>query len=221
MMDRRGQGRTEQQRAGGGLAFWRDKSVDLAFPSRCPERRPMNPREKIPSIPPSVVPQIAQLPDLSLDALCALWRQCFGREAAPRQHPYLERHIAWKLQEMAFRQENPVLLEQNPQRIEALIGHARWCGDRGGNGPVPGTVLLREYQGVAYRVTVTCDGQFEYRGVVYRSLLRIAREIMGVQWSDPGTSVAGPAGIGGGRLAPGDRRSGRRGQSLREPDDPS
>jgi hypothetical protein len=44
--------------------------------------------------------------------------------------------------------------------------------------------LVREWRGRAHTVTVTEDG-FEYAGVNYPSLTKIAREITGAQWSGP------------------------------------
>ena len=47
---------------------------------------------------------------------------------------------------------------------------------------VTGTQVVREYQGVEYRVTVLEDG-FEYAGKPYRSLSAIARAITGTRWN--------------------------------------
>jgi hypothetical protein len=49
---------------------------------------------------------------------------------------------------------------------------------------VPGTLLVRHYQGERHTVTVLAEG-FEYRGKPYRSLTAITREIAGVQWNGP------------------------------------
>ena len=48
----------------------------------------------------------------------------------------------------------------------------------------PGTVLMREHQGLAYRVEVLAMG-FRWRGVTYKSLSEIARAITGVRWNGP------------------------------------
>lgn len=47
------------------------------------------------------------------------------------------------------------------------------------------TLLTREYRGVAYRVAVTADGQYEFEGRMFPSLSMIAREITGTRWSGP------------------------------------
>ena len=50
---------------------------------------------------------------------------------------------------------------------------------------LPGTILIREFDGIDYRVTVTIDGRFEMDGHKYGSLSAIARHITGTQWSGP------------------------------------
>ncbi|WP_431266831.1 DUF2924 domain-containing protein [Dankookia sp. P2] len=48
--------------------------------------------------------------------------------------------------------------------------------------PLPGTRLLREYDGVQHVVTVRAD-DFEYEGRPYRSLSAITRHITGTRWN--------------------------------------
>ncbi|MEG2000551.1 MAG: DUF2924 domain-containing protein [Evtepia sp.] len=48
---------------------------------------------------------------------------------------------------------------------------------------VPGTRLIREYQGQTYEVTIGPDGTFIFNGRTYKSLSGIAREITGVHWN--------------------------------------
>ena len=145
----------------------------------------MSKADKIPPTPPSVVAQITQLPNLPIDALRAIWRKLFQTDAPTNHRRFLERRIAYKLQEIAFRKENRNLLQNNQKRIQTLIRNGKPLKRNQDYCPIPGTVLIREYKGVEHRVTVTHDGQFEYQGCVYRSLSRIAREITGAQWSGP------------------------------------
>ena len=53
---------------------------------------------------------------------------------------------------------------------------------RGDDRPIAGTMLIREYQGVEYVVTVTRTG-YEYAGQPYNSLSAIARAITGTRWN--------------------------------------
>lgn len=47
-----------------------------------------------------------------------------------------------------------------------------------------GTVLLRQWKGQEYRVTVVEDG-FSFKGNTYNNLSSIAREITGTRWNGP------------------------------------
>jgi hypothetical protein len=139
----------------------------------------------VPPTPPSVVARIAGLPDLSIEEMRALWRELFGSDNPTPNRHFLERRIAYKLQEIEFRKVDPNLLERNKRRIKSLMetGKARKL-DRDIR-LVPGTVLTREYQGIEHRVSVAQDGQYEFEGRRYPSLSMIAREITGTRWSGP------------------------------------
>jgi len=139
----------------------------------------------VPPAPPSVVARIAGLPDLSIEEMRALWRELFGSDNPTPNRQFMERRIAYKLQEIEFRKVDPSLLERNKRRIKALVetGKARKL-DRDIR-LMPGTVLPREYQGIEHRVTVAQDGQYEFEGRRCPSLSMIAREITGTRWSGP------------------------------------
>jgi hypothetical protein len=47
-----------------------------------------------------------------------------------------------------------------------------------------GTILIREWRGIAHRVTTLDDG-VSFNGKRYRSLSEVAREITGSRWSGP------------------------------------
>jgi Protein of unknown function (DUF2924) len=48
----------------------------------------------------------------------------------------------------------------------------------------PGTILVREHDGVVHRVMATGDG-FAWNGTTYASLSKVAQAITGVNWSGP------------------------------------
>ena len=48
----------------------------------------------------------------------------------------------------------------------------------------PGTVLVREWNGIRYHVTTVPDG-FAWNGSTYRSLSEVAYAITGTKWSGP------------------------------------
>lgn len=135
--------------------------------------------------PPSVVAQIASLSTLPMPEIRALWQHLFGADAPTHNRQFLERRLAYRLQENAFRKVDPGLLERNRRRIATLVetgkNQRRDCDYR----PVAGTVLTREYRGVVHRVIATADGEYDFQGRKYPSLSMIAREITGTRWSGP------------------------------------
>ncbi|SFB03006.1 Protein of unknown function [Collimonas sp. OK607] len=135
--------------------------------------------------PASVTAQIAQLPELAMPEIKKLWRRLYGDETPNHNRQFLERRIAFKLQELEFKKENRALLERNKRRIDALISHGKMQKREREYQPVPGTVLRREYQGIEYQVVATADGQYEFQGRVFPSLSMVAREITGTRWSGP------------------------------------
>jgi hypothetical protein len=136
--------------------------------------------------PASVTAQIARLPQLPMPETRALWRKLYGTENPTHNRQFLERRIAYKLQENAFRTvDEPELLERNARRIRALIETGKAPKRDRERRLVPGTVLTREYRGIEHHVAVTQDGQYAYQGRPYPSLSMIAREITGTRWSGP------------------------------------
>ena len=139
----------------------------------------------IPAMPSSVVSQISQLSELPMLEIKLLWRRLFSAETPTHNRQFLERRIAYKLQEVECRKENRALLERNQRRIAALVDTGKLKKRDRDYRPVPGTMLTREYHGVIYRVTATADDQYEFEGRLYPSLSVIAREITGTRWSGP------------------------------------
>jgi hypothetical protein len=121
----------------------------------------MNARNTRYTFPPSVLSQIAQLPELPMIEIKALWNRLFDTEIPNYNRQFLERRIK-------------VLIETGKLR-----GREKDCR------PLPGNVLIRHYQDVEHRVVVEADGQYQYEGSRYASLSAIAREITGTRWSGP------------------------------------
>ena len=109
--------------------------------------------------PPSVVAQVASRPTLSMPEIKALWQQLFGTEVPTRNRQFLERRLAYRLQEDAFRKVDPGLLERNFRRLNALVETGKNTRRDRDYRPVAGTVLTREYRGVVHRVVATADAQ--------------------------------------------------------------
>lgn len=127
--------------------------------------------------------QIAQLPHLPMEKLWVLWDDLFARRPGHHQRTYLESRIAYRLQERAFGGLNKhvkVKLEKIGATGE-IPNHKR-CAE---TELTPGTTLVREYDGVTYRVKVMDDGRFDLDGRPFRSLSKLAREITGSPRSGP------------------------------------
>lgn len=153
--------------------------------------------------PASVVAQIAGLSDLPMAEIKRIWARLFRAEAPTHNRQFLERRIAYKLQEIEFRKDDRNLLERNQRRITALVEKGKLSKRDRDVRPVAGTVLSREYQGVLYHVSVTADSQYQFDGRIYPSLSVIAREITGTRWSGPlffGLKIQAPAKKKGARI---------------------
>lgn len=131
----------------------------------------------------TTIAQIAQLPDMPMESLWALWDELFDRRPGHHQRTYLESRIAYKLQERAFG-GLPWHVRTKLEKIGEtgeVPGHKR----RAESDLAPGTTLVREYNGNTYRVKVMEDGRFELNGRPFKSLSKVAREITGTVYSGP------------------------------------
>ena len=128
--------------------------------------------------------EIGGLSKANIQDLRERWKILSGR--APGGHvgrSFLIRAIAYPLQEQAFGGLKP-----STRRLLARVAEET----AGGSSPKKpqnrrsetGTILVREWQGNAHRVTVLDDG-VAFNGKRYRSLSEVAREITGSRWSGP------------------------------------
>jgi hypothetical protein len=129
------------------------------------------------------------------------YREVYGEPTRSRNKDFLRKKVGWRIQELA----EGGLSDRARARIEELSAHVpvRWAVDRNGAAetqataeapvavapemrdprlPEPGTVLTREFDGVAHRVTVLEDG-FEHGGQRFASLSKVARAISGTNWN--------------------------------------
>ena len=136
------------------------------------------------AIPKQDVPaRLAALPSADIRDLKEQWRYLFGTEPPPYNRRFLERRIAYRIQELAYgglKAETITRLEALGEQIDGSNITLRRI--RQDQRPIAGTRLLREYQGVEHVVTVTRDG-YEYQGRPYQSLSAIARAITGTRWN--------------------------------------
>jgi hypothetical protein len=136
------------------------------------------------AIPPAqVLPRLAALQTAPIDGLKQQWRELFGKEPPSFNRAYLQSRLAYRIQELAYGGLKP----ETRARLEALGeqldgGNVVLRRIRADSRPLPGTRLLREWQGIEHVVTVRPD-DFEYEGRPYRSLSAIARHITGTRWN--------------------------------------
>jgi len=136
-------------------------------------------------IAPSLVAQIAALETMRTAALKALWQKLYESPPTVVHRRFLQRRLAYRLQELASREAQAALLERNERRIARLLELGTTAKRLPYAAAMAGTVFTREYGGQTHRVVATTEGAFEYQGRRYGSLSVIAREITGTRWSGP------------------------------------
>ena len=124
--------------------------------------------------------QIADLQGKSQDDLKSLWLEYFGVEPPAYRKGFLVKGLAQRIQELTF----GGLATVHQAKLNALVEDkpGRRKSPEAGANLLPGTKLVRDWQGVAHHVTVTQDG-FEYRGRRFKSLSAIANLIAGTRWN--------------------------------------
>ncbi len=131
----------------------------------------------------SVVTQLAELPRLSVNELKQKWQALLGTPAPNNARAFLELRISWRIQELSYgglNRDTRRTLELLADEIEGKITRKSMVKDP--RNPIPGTRLIREWDGVQHTVTVLREG-YEWEGRTYRSLSAIARIITGINWN--------------------------------------
>jgi hypothetical protein len=128
--------------------------------------------------------EIDRLSSMLLTELRTAWRQRF-KDAPP---PYQSRMLL--LHAFAFRLQARRSGDLSRASRRRLTGLAKQFEADPRYAPAPpeqlqpGTVLIRDWNGRRYGVTVTEAG-FLFDGVTYASLSKVAQVITGVKWSGP------------------------------------
>ena len=129
--------------------------------------------------------EIAGLSKLGIDELRERWKSTYGKVPTRELgRSFLTRAIAYRLQERAYGGLKP-----STRRLLVRFGEETASGSSPKKKPQirkaqPGTILIREWQGNAHRVTMLDEG-VSFNGKRYRSLSEVAREITGSRWSGP------------------------------------
>ena len=136
-----------------------------------------------------VLRQLAELETLDMAQLKERWRALFGTEPPGYNRPFLVKRLAYRIQELAY----GGLPQEAKERMRSFLEEEGYddLGRPGGKPnaklnalSVPGTVFVREWDGVRNEVRATTDG-FEYHGRLFKSLSAAARAITGTRWNGP------------------------------------
>jgi hypothetical protein len=119
----------------------------------------------------------------SLAELRCEWRRLYHCEPPRLSRDLLVRRIGYRLQELQHRGLSKSTLRKLKTLAKMFRSEGRIAPDPGLN-LKPGARLVREWHGRTHTVTVTEDG-FEYAGMTYPSLTKIAKKITGTNWSGP------------------------------------
>jgi hypothetical protein len=127
--------------------------------------------------------ELTELSALEVAALRAKWQVLFGsKPSSCLGRQFMVRAIAYRLQESGLGDLKPstrrLLDRVGDGRGETALDHS--AEPR----PGAGTVLIRQWRGVAHRVAVL-DDEVVYQGRRYKSLSEVARLITGTRWSGP------------------------------------
>jgi hypothetical protein len=131
----------------------------------------------------SILSQLTALKSASAPVLKARWRELFDTEPPAYNRRFLERRLAYRIQELAY----GGLSRETTERLKAMAKQYadQKMADRKARPllrPVAGTKLIREWEGIEHCVTVRHD-DFEYLGRPYKSLSSVARQITGTKWN--------------------------------------
>ena len=134
--------------------------------------------------PAAVEPEVNRIASMNKGELKALWHELHKSEPPQAFGPdLLRRSLAYKVQERAYgglsprvRRELDNIIRQISQRPSSRIELPRRIKS--------GAVLIREWKGRIFRVTVA-DDRFLHEGTTYSNLSEIAGLITGTNWNGP------------------------------------
>lgn len=135
------------------------------------------------SLDQTVLSRLAALKTLSVKELKAEWETLMGSSAPNNSRAFLEGRLAYRIQELTYGGPDRAtrrMLDLLADEVEGIARRKHQITDP--RNPVPGTQLIREWNGVEHTVTVLKDG-FDWQGRKYKSLSGIAREITGTRWN--------------------------------------
>ena len=127
--------------------------------------------------------KLDRIRSLGLEELRHEWRRLYHSDAPRISRDLLVLALGYRLQEI----EHGGLGKSTRRKLQTIAKALRTTGRVGPTPSLslkPGARLVREWHGRPHTVTVTENG-FEYAGVSYASLTRVAKKITGAHWSGP------------------------------------
>ena len=107
-----------------------------------------------------------------------------GEPGAPNNaRAFLELRIGYRIQELTYgglSRDTRRTLELLADEVEGKVTRKNMAADP--RNPMPGTRLIREWEGTEHTITVLRDG-YDWQGRKYRSLSAVAKAITGVNWN--------------------------------------
>jgi len=135
---------------------------------------------------PTVLRRVAELNGMDLGQLRERWRELFDSEPPTYGRAMMMKRLAYRIQELAYDGLSSQVRDQMDRILEVAgydeMGRKNFVKKQ--TGPVPGTLLIREWKGGRHEVTALENG-FEYCGRRFRSLSAVAFHITGTKWNGP------------------------------------
>jgi hypothetical protein len=132
---------------------------------------------------PTVLAQLAALQRLSVNELKVKWDELFATAAPNNSRAFLEVRIAGRIQELTYggvTRDTRHALDLLADKVEGKITRKGMADDS--RNPLPGTKLVREWNGTEHTVTVLHDG-YDLAGKKFKSLSAVAKAITGTSWN--------------------------------------
>ena len=131
----------------------------------------------------SVLAQLAALKRLSVNELKAKWQDLFAAAAPNNSRAFLEVRIAGRIQELTYgglTRDTRRALDLLADQVEGKVTRKGMADDA--RNPLPGTKLVREWNGTEHTVTVLADG-YDLAGKKFKSLSAVAKAVTGTSWN--------------------------------------
>ena len=131
----------------------------------------------------SVLVRLAALKAMSVKELKELWASLFATSAPNNSRAFLEVRIASRIQELTYgglSRDTRRTLDMLADEVEGKSPRKAMAVDA--RNPMPGTKLLREWNGTEHTVTILSDG-YDWQARKYKSLSAVAKAITGTNWN--------------------------------------